>query len=340
MPKHKRARSTSSDGGSSYKQSDKDSDSDAEMAKMASATERRISTRKVIASSRDSTPTKMQPITTSGPLSLKSETPTFSKPGKLLAALNALDKDTRQTSPKRRKINSGAAQPQSAFASPSKSASGSPSKRKSPQKKKLVDARPIPEPKPESQWRTSDIPSDLQITKGNAQKLFHLTAEEVTNSGLTFMEEKRARGLAGTMHLYNMRAIERVAWRKHGSPEGYDAAILNARDLWVAKGKDQLTFPFVPRPFRSRRQTRCKSCNTQFPTPTHLLMDRCNPCRGVVAPPAMLYRDLAQDLMDMAEEEAYDEDAYDEVPEEGEYDEDHDFCGCKTCEAIAMFYRR
>ncbi|CAG7847517.1 SubName: Full=Uncharacterized protein {ECO:0000313/EMBL:CCA72444.1} [Serendipita indica DSM 11827] len=102
------------------------------------------------------------------------------------------------------------------------STSSSPTKPAASPRKKKTNQKPIPIAKPESEWRASDVPRGLDVTKGNAQKLFHVTARDIDASGIQFRTEKRSRGLAGIMHLYQMRDVERVAWAKHGSPEGYD----------------------------------------------------------------------------------------------------------------------
>ncbi|CCA74582.1 hypothetical protein PIIN_08534 [Serendipita indica DSM 11827] len=202
--------------------------------------------------------------TTRQPAAITNSSPTKGA-GSLLAALNLVQEVDQVTS-----------------------TSSSPTKPAASPRKKKTNQKPIPIAKPESEWRASDVPRGLDVTKGNAQKLFHVTARDIDASGIQFRTEKRSRGLAGIMHLYQMRDVERVAWAKHGSPEGYDTYIQNQRELWLSRGKDPLKFISVPRPFRYERAGRCKQCQTSFAMPTQMIIDKCEPCRGILCRPSVL----------------------------------------------------
>ncbi|PVF93435.1 hypothetical protein CPB86DRAFT_676299, partial [Serendipita vermifera] len=141
--------------------------------------------------------------------------------------------------------------------------------------------KPKPPVQPEEMWRRSDIPRGLHITKGNAQKLFRLKAEDLNTSGIHFERQSRGR-LQGEMHLYDMKEAERVAWKKHGGPDGFAVMIENAKESWINRGNDPFRFLHVPYPFRYSRSTRCKGCRSIFQVPTHLTFDKCEPCRGII----------------------------------------------------------
>jgi len=222
-------------------------------------------------------------------------------------------------------------------------------------RKRARRVSPILEPK---EGRVSDVPSHLEITKGNAQKLFRvgqqfipclknshsiqLTAADLNDSDLKFREMSRG-SLKGHMHLYNMRAVERLAWKKYGSPEKFDAVYVyssalcvafrlpyrsldKAQALWISKGKDPHAFPRVPRPFRPYTRGKCKQCNSLFSMPSHVIFDKCDRCRGVI-PKATVRRDLFDGLMD-----------YEDM-DPGEYNEDqldHYGGGCACCDFFGL----
>jgi hypothetical protein len=99
------------------------------------------------------------------------------------------------------------------------------------------------------------------------------------------------------MHLYEMKEVERVAWRKYGGPDCFDVMyvpsilspfptltayyrIENDRAAWISQGKDPYHFLQIPRPFRRKRSARCTSCNSIFACPVQYVFDKCDICRA------------------------------------------------------------
>lgn len=80
-----------------------------------------------------------------------------------------------------------------------------------------------------------------------------LSAADLNDSDLQFRQMTRG-SLKGSMHLYNMRAVERLAWRKYGSPEGFDTVYAAFLPLCI----HSLIFFFpvlrMPKPFGSAKE--------------------------------------------------------------------------------------
>ncbi|KIM33075.1 hypothetical protein M408DRAFT_62011, partial [Serendipita vermifera MAFF 305830] len=157
------------------------------------------------------------------------------------------------------------------------STTSSPKKSSSPKKAKL----PV---KPESEWRKSDVPIDTKIAKGFAQKLFRLTSKDINDSDLTFEKRDRVGDTQGYMLLYSMREIERLAWKKHGGPEGFKQRLDRDKEQWIAKGRHAIAFPMVPQPFTYVTDNKCVLCDRVFAMPSSVWYDKCDPCRGIVRP--------------------------------------------------------
>ncbi|KAF7985782.1 hypothetical protein HWV62_405 [Athelia sp. TMB] len=111
-------------------------------------------------------------------------------------------------------------------ASPSKKARSSGATLDSPRKTKSLSPRkntkpPATDP---TTWRQSQVPSDKQITAGDARQQYRLHPAD-----LKHLEKDLVPAGKYIAYLYNEREVERVAWSKHGSPEGWDAYLQNLR---------------------------------------------------------------------------------------------------------------
>ncbi|KAF7972825.1 hypothetical protein HWV62_16918 [Athelia sp. TMB] len=77
-------------------------------------------------------------------------------------------------------------------------------------------------------WRNSQVPPLQQITAGRARARYRLRPSDLKDLRKDFhpvqVEDKEY-----ISHLYNEREVERVAWTKHGSPEGWDAYLQKLR---------------------------------------------------------------------------------------------------------------
>ncbi|KLO10344.1 hypothetical protein SCHPADRAFT_524712 [Schizopora paradoxa] len=89
--------------------------------------------------------------------------------------------------------------------------------------KKPKTVREVKDPKPPatdpSTWRKSKIPPHAAITKGDAMAQYRLDRDKDFKD-LKYWEEPTMGDYVA--HMYWVRDIERAAWSKHGSPEGFD----------------------------------------------------------------------------------------------------------------------
>ncbi|KLO10347.1 hypothetical protein SCHPADRAFT_524922 [Schizopora paradoxa] len=81
----------------------------------------------------------------------------------------------------------------------------------------VTDTKPLPTDS--STWRKSKVAKGETITKGNAVKQYRLDPK---NDFKELQYVRRATKEGYFMMLYSTREVERVAWSKHGSPEGFD----------------------------------------------------------------------------------------------------------------------
>ncbi|KAK4701461.1 hypothetical protein P7C70_g4774, partial [Phenoliferia sp. Uapishka_3] len=114
---------------------------------------------------------------------------------------------------------SSTATPKRIRKSPSKSPSKSPTK---------------PAPTDPSKWRRSSVPGGQEITRGNAKKLYRLSDSDL--KPLRF--ETRTTAADYRMYLYQETEVERAAWKKHGSPEGFEAYISKLKVTYLKNPKN------------------------------------------------------------------------------------------------------
>ncbi|KLO10345.1 hypothetical protein SCHPADRAFT_942940 [Schizopora paradoxa] len=95
---------------------------------------------------------------------------------------------------------------------------------------KVKDVKPPPTDP--STWRASRQPFNASITKGDAVQQYRLDR----NKDFSKLKPREYITRAGyTALLFWVRDIERIAWAKHGSPEGFDYYISKLRETYNKK---------------------------------------------------------------------------------------------------------
>ncbi|KAJ6616349.1 hypothetical protein B0H10DRAFT_1949197 [Mycena sp. CBHHK59/15] len=89
----------------------------------------------------------------------------------------------------------------------------------------------------ETQWRNTTIWKDsmARINKTNVVKQYKLSASDLEGLEVTKSEtvvNVRGKNTIVPVYLYNERAVERVAWRKHGGPEGFELHLKKLRERY------------------------------------------------------------------------------------------------------------
>ncbi|KAI0040958.1 hypothetical protein FA95DRAFT_1599194 [Auriscalpium vulgare] len=75
---------------------------------------------------------------------------------------------------------------------------------------------------PETQWRASALAGSKQtITASNAQKQYRVSSRELKELSYTEQRSKNHQEGYNAMHLYQEVDVERIAWKKHGGPDGW-----------------------------------------------------------------------------------------------------------------------
>ncbi|KAF7985780.1 hypothetical protein HWV62_401 [Athelia sp. TMB] len=117
----------------------------------------------------------------------------------------------------------------SSKASPSKKArssdvtGNSSRKAKSPYTPKSQKSTKPPATDPRT-WRNSQVHQDSKINAGNSREQYRLYSGD-----LKHLEKEITPAGKYIAYLYNEREVERIAWKKHGSPEGWDAYLQKLR---------------------------------------------------------------------------------------------------------------
>ncbi|KAF8592738.1 hypothetical protein K439DRAFT_1626077 [Ramaria rubella] len=109
---------------------------------------------------------------------------------------------------------------------PTKRFRGSSTKTPSPSKSKKPPATD------ESSWRVSTVSNDAEITSGDVTR-YRLSKTDLSADNLTFRRHETDAGYES--HLYSEQAVERLAWKKHGSPEGWDYYLDKLKEAFQRK---------------------------------------------------------------------------------------------------------
>ncbi|GJE94927.1 hypothetical protein PsYK624_111030 [Phanerochaete sordida] len=113
------------------------------------------------------------------------------------------------------------------------------SKQRSPAKRKEPKQPPPPPKTDESTWRQSRVPLGKTICATDISTLYRLHADDLR--GLTYVEKPS--GKIRDMKEYQERDVERVAWKKHGSPERFEAHLDKLEKQWNARPGQTKAFP-------------------------------------------------------------------------------------------------
>ncbi|KAJ7107722.1 hypothetical protein C8R44DRAFT_804146 [Mycena epipterygia] len=116
-----------------------------------------------------------------------------------------------------------------------------PKKESSPGRKKRISLECQVSPRPTSlapiseasnRWRKSKVRRTRKISRTLALKYYKLEPSDL--EGVSCVESPSPNGnLNLTISLYNERAVERVAWRKYGGPEGFEKHLNMLRDEYL-----------------------------------------------------------------------------------------------------------
>jgi len=108
--------------------------------------------------------------------------------------------------------------------------------------KRKKDKPPATDP---ATWPESTIEANERITAGDIDRYYHLAPS--VYSALSRSSYKTGKGF--TAHLYNEREVERAAWTKYGSPEGYEAHLEDLRQRQAVRNPQK---PFLTPSLRKK----------------------------------------------------------------------------------------
>ncbi|KAH6905458.1 hypothetical protein BKA70DRAFT_1153141 [Coprinopsis sp. MPI-PUGE-AT-0042] len=125
-------------------------------------------------------------------------------------------------------------------------------------------------------WRPSRIARSRQIAKTKAIQQYR-----VKDTDLVGLEEKRevihvvikGRPANVVRIMYNEREVERLAWRRHGGPDGFESYLETLRERYKARSPDSpFKEPTAYKPSKKRTRRPVLATNIYPPTPSPVLV--------------------------------------------------------------------